>query len=84
MADIFRGLLVTELKKKPDIPVAPEENFLLLSTPTDYAVGSSFEWPTPPFIEREQPQLFGIPLVFHPVAGPPPPKASVLMGQGCL
>lgn len=84
MADIFRGLLVIELKRKPVRQTDPEENFLLLTTPTEYTVGSSVEWPTPPFIDRDQPDYAAAYPLFYSAAPPPPPIPSTLMGQACL
>jgi hypothetical protein len=84
MADIFRGLLVTELRRQKVQQSESSSNFLLETTPTIYTVGSSLEWPVSPRVARQQPQLYGLTPLFFPDAVIPPPIPSTLMGQACL
>ena len=84
MASIFRPLLVISIKRKPAPQPEAEQNFLLVTTPTLYTIGSSLEWPTPPYIDREQPDYASAYPLFFTAPPPPPPIASTLMGQACL
>lgn len=83
MADIFRSLLETRIARPRRVDHGDVPPTIALTTPTIYTVGYGIDWPTPPYIEREQPQLYGVPVNFFPVYIAPP-RAYTLMGQACL
>lgn len=84
MAEIFRGLLSTRIPGKPEADHdGTKPHNLVLNTPTVYTAGYAVDWPTPPHVEREQPQIYGVPVNFFPVYIAPP-RAYTLMGQACL
>lgn len=83
MAEIFRGLIETRIARPKRVDHGDVPPTIALTTPTEYTVGSSLEWPTPPYVDREQPQAYGVPIHFIPEFVPIL-RNYTLMGQACL